>query len=68
MSALDSLRFRLRLLGLLLTSLIAAGIAAILLFAPTLLRTENPVPMAALFVAIGALALWTARGLRRELV
>ena len=68
MSALDSLRFRLRLLGLLLTSLIAAGIAAILLFAPALLRTDNPVPMAALFVVIGALALWTARGLRRELV
>lgn len=68
MPALDSLRLRLRLLGLVLTSAIAGGLAAVLLLQPALLRTDYPLPMAALFVAIGALALWTARGLRRELV
>lgn len=66
--ALDSLRLRLRLLGLVLTSAIAGGLAVVLVLEPSLLRTDYPLPMAALFVAIGALALWTARGLRRELV
>lgn len=66
MPALDSLRFRLRVFGLLLTSLIAVVIAGVLVVQPTLLETDYPLPMALLFVAIGAVALWTARGLRRR--
>lgn len=66
--ALDSLRLRLRVLGLLLTSLIAGAIAAVLFVEPALLRTDYPLPLAVLFVAIGGAALWTARGLRRGTV
>lgn len=66
MSPSSSVRLRLRVLGLVATSAVAAAMAGALLLEPSLLRAAHPLPLAGAFLVIAALALLVANWLRRQ--
>lgn len=61
-----SLRIRLRVLGLVLSGLIAGALAVQLVVAPGLFRSAHPLPLVAVFLVLAAVSVATAVYLWRD--